>query len=70
MMPMHSDFPLLCNYVRLAIQGRWDHLIAAGWTAGQIVDSVLAHVEPPVTIDDYEEFIGNIRSLPESTWRT
>ncbi|HZM57459.1 MAG TPA: hypothetical protein VFC03_20790 [Acidimicrobiales bacterium] len=67
-MTMHSDFPVLYDYVRLAIQARWDHLIAAGWIGDQIVDLVLAHVEAPVTIDDYERFIGDIRTFPEWAW--
>ena len=63
-----SNFPMLYDYVYLADQAGWERLIQAGWTDDQIVDQVLRYVEPPLSIDDYEVFIGEIRTLPTSVW--
>ncbi len=56
------------TYVYLADQAGWVRLMQSGWTENQIIDQVLKHIEPPVSIDDYEVFIGKIRTLPTSVW--
>ncbi len=56
------------RYVELADQYNWDTLVAAGVSPEGIAHLVLVQVDPPLTIDDYERFIGAVRILPKSVW--
>lgn len=59
---------LLARFVELAVQALWDGLIATGVSPVQTVGLVLAYVDAPVTIDDYEAFVGAVRAVPNTVW--
>lgn len=60
---------LLARFVELADRAHWVSLIASGWTPAEIVALVLARVEPPVTIDGAQRFVGAVRTMPGPVWR-
>ena len=58
---------MLCDYVRLATHARWDRLIVAGWTDGQIVDQVLAQCRVQFKVSTARPWYREIRKIDTDT---